>query len=170
MKPLFVLLCLGLVACGGSTISGAPSSATPKPVVQRKSSDKVSAPARFVFTRDEAFSKSKFGIDLKVYPVRDATQNQVGMVTVETTHGHRQEFYDVASFFVYYIIEGQGAFIINGHKQPVKATDIIVVPPNHKFYYAGNLKMLLVTSPSWQPENEREVRKLTNEQIEQAFR
>lgn len=106
-------------------------------------------------TREEAIPKSKHGINLWVYPV---DREEAGMVYVEVEEGHFQEFYDKASTFIYYIMEGEGTFYLNGEPTPVKATDVIVAPPMTKIYYLGKMKIVLVTAPDWKPENEVHVR------------
>lgn len=58
------------------------------------------------------------------------------------------------SEFNYYIIDGQGYFIINDEKQPVKTGDMIVLPPGTKYSFGGRLKMLLINTPRWSKEQE----------------
>ena len=106
-------------------------------------------------TREEAEQVKKHGIDLWVYKTQ---RQEAGMVYVEVEEGHFQEFYDKKSTFLYYIIEGEGTFYLNGEAVPAKATDLIVASPMTKIYYFGKMKMVLVTAPAWRPENEVHVR------------
>ena len=80
------------------------------------------------------------------------------VVHVHTDEGHFQEFYDVESAFIYYIVKGEGTFVLNDEKIEVKATDLIVIPPNTRIHYFGTMDMVLTVSPAFKPENEREVR------------
>ena len=112
------------------------------------------------FTKEESFKKSKHGINLSVYETKT---DDFGFVEIETEEGHFQEFSDKKSYFIYYILEGEGTFYLNGEATPAKPTDLIVIPPNTNIYYIGKLKMTLTTIPGWQPENEVHVRNIQKE-------
>ncbi len=56
--------------------------------------------------------------------------------------------------FNYYVIEGNGYFILNGDKQDVAKGDLVVVPPGTKYTFGGQLKMLLINTPKWSAEQE----------------
>ncbi|MBI3573037.1 MAG: DUF861 domain-containing protein [Candidatus Kerfeldbacteria bacterium] len=106
-------------------------------------------------TRKQAHIKKKHGIKLWVYP---AKQKVSEVAYIESTVGHLQEFYDKKSTFTYYILAGQGTFYLNGKAVPVKATDVVIIPPMTKIYYIGKMKMTLTTSPVWNAKNEVHVR------------
>lgn len=59
--------------------------------------------------------------------------------------------------FNYYVINGDGYFVINDERQAVKAGDLIVVPPGAKYTFGGKLKMLLISTPKWHAEQEEVV-------------
>lgn len=107
------------------------------------------------FTLKEAQEAEKHGIKLWVYNI---DREDAGVVYVEVEEGHFQEFYDLESTFIYYVIEGKGTFYLNGEEISVEATDLIVAPPKTKIYYLGKMKMTLTTVPAWKPENEVHVR------------
>lgn len=79
---------------------------------------------------------------------------------MSTTEGHFQEFIHRTSTFAYYVLEGTGAFYLDGEAVPVKKSDVIVAPPGTKIYYLGALEMILVTTPAWTEEGEVEIRKI----------
>lgn len=106
-------------------------------------------------TRDKTQLVSKHGINLWVYPVN---RKEAGLVYVKVKEGHFQEFYDKKSTFFYYIIKGKGIFYLNRRPIKAKTADILAIPPRTKIYYFGNMEMILVTTPAWQPENEVHVR------------
>jgi len=54
----------------------------------------------------------------------------------------------------YYILEGEGHFILNDAEQPVVRGDLVVVPPGTKYRFGGKLKMLLINTPHWSQEQE----------------
>jgi mannose-6-phosphate isomerase-like protein (cupin superfamily) len=98
--------------------------------------------------------KDKFGIHLSILPNFD----NCGIVVVETEVGHNQEFYDKQSSFNYFILEGSGTFFLDDEGVSVVNGDLLSVQPNVRIYYKGNLKMILITSPAWKPENEVETK------------
>jgi len=106
-------------------------------------------------SKESAERKSKFGIDLWVYKTNN---KKAGFVYIEVAKGHFEEFYNKVSTFIYYVLEGEGRFYIDGVETLVKATDLIVIPPNTKIYYLGAMKLNLITVPAWSPEDEVHVR------------
>ena len=106
-------------------------------------------------TKKEAEIKAKFGIDLWVY--KTGTE-KAGFAYIETTGGHLEEFYNKVSTFIYYILEGEGTFFLDGVATPAKATDLLVIRPNTKIYYLGKMKLNLITVPAWKLEDEVHVR------------
>ena len=106
-------------------------------------------------TKKEAVIKSKFGIDLWVY---ETNNPKAGFAYIEVNQGHLNEFYNQVSTFIYYVLEGEGQFFLNGVETPVKATDLVIIPPNTKIYYLGKMKLTLTTIPAWAAENEVHVR------------
>lgn len=56
--------------------------------------------------------------------------------------------------FDYYIIAGNGYFVIDDKKQTVKQGDLVVVPAGTKYSFGGKLKMFLINTPHWSQEQE----------------
>lgn len=110
---------------------------------------------KYKFTKKEARKFNKFGVDLVVYGENVPLAN---VVHVHVDEGHFQEFSDVESTFIYYIIRGKGTFVLNDEKVEAEATDLIVIPPKTRIHYFGNMDMVLTVSPAFKEENEREVR------------
>ena len=100
------------------------------------------------------FRKEKFGINLGVYPV----VGDCGLVLVETEIGHNQEFYDKTSTFNYLVLEGAGSFFLDDEEVKVTQGDFISIQPNTRIYYKGKMKLILLTTPPWQAENEVETK------------
>jgi mannose-6-phosphate isomerase-like protein (cupin superfamily) len=98
--------------------------------------------------------KEKFGISLDIYP----DVSGAGIVLVSTETGHNQEFYDKQSTFTYLILEGSGTFFLDDESVEVSKGDVLSIEPNTRIYYKGRLKMVLVTTPAWKPENEVETK------------
>jgi mannose-6-phosphate isomerase-like protein (cupin superfamily) len=110
---------------------------------------------KYKLTAQDAKQFNKHGIDLTVYPVNVP---MAGMVHVDVKEGHFQEFKDAKSTYIYYIIEGEGTFFLDDEKVEALATDVIVIPPNTRIHYFGTMKMVLVTTPAFNADNERHIR------------
>lgn len=106
---------------------------------------------------EDAIRIQKNGVKMKIYSdIDDCMQGAV--VYQETDKGHLEEFYHLNSAFIYYIIDGNGTFYIEGKAHTVKKADVVIIPPGSKFYYKGQLKQVCVTAPAWEPQYERHVR------------
>jgi mannose-6-phosphate isomerase-like protein (cupin superfamily) len=110
---------------------------------------------QYKFTADGAKKFNKHGVDLTVYGDSYPLAN---VVHVSVNEGHFQEFFDEKSAYIYYIISGQGLFVLNDEKVEAKATDLIVIPPKTRIYYFGTMEMTLTVSPTFDEKNERHVR------------
>lgn len=109
-------------------------------------------------TQKQTVSKHKHGMDLKVYPMNN---KKIGLVFEDVKGGHFEEFYHKKSTFTYFVLEGKGAFYLDGKKISVKATDVVTIPPLTKIYFLGKMKLLLITTPTWQPQHEVHVRDIS---------
>lgn len=58
------------------------------------------------------------------------------------------------SEFNYYILEGAGYFVFDGRQQAVTKGDLVVIPPGTSFSFGGTLRMLLINTPRWSPDQE----------------
>jgi mannose-6-phosphate isomerase-like protein (cupin superfamily) len=98
--------------------------------------------------------KDKFGIHLDVYPSMENCE----IVLAETETGHNQEFYNKKSSCNYLVIDGAGSFFLDDEEVPVQRGDFVQVFPNTRIYYKGKMKLVLITTPPWQPEDEVETK------------
>jgi quercetin dioxygenase-like cupin family protein len=110
---------------------------------------------KYRFTAKNANKFNKHGIDLVVYGENYPPAN---VVHVSVKEGHFQDFYDVKSSYVYYIIKGKGTFVLNDEKVEAEATDLIVIPPKTRIHYFGTMEMVLSVVPAFDEKNERHVR------------
>lgn len=110
---------------------------------------------RYVFTADKANKFNKYGIDLTVY---NEGYPPVNVVHVRVKKGHFEEFYDEKSAYIYFVVKGQGVFVLNDEKHEVKATDLVVIPSKTRIHYFGSMEMVLTVCPAFDQKNERHVR------------
>lgn len=97
------------------------------------------------------FSKNGFSVSLPKIDNQD-----ISICFVETKEGRDNYCMLDTSTMFYYIIEGNGTFIINNEKCLVKTNDLIEIPPKHKYTYTGYLKMLEVQTPAFNPDDVHE--------------
>lgn len=110
---------------------------------------------KYLYPYSEARTINKFGVDITIYDENVASNN---IVYEETTVGHLEEFLDEVSTHMWFIIEGKGTFVIDDEKIEAGPKDVVVVPPNKRIHYFGKMKMLLCTTPAFDPKNERHIR------------
>jgi mannose-6-phosphate isomerase-like protein (cupin superfamily) len=108
-----------------------------------------------VIRHGEAVNLEKHGVRMRVYTAEDAP---AGLVYQETESGHAEEFCHEKSAFIYYIVEGEGVYVLGGVEHRVGAGDVVVVPPGNSIYFRGRLRQVLVTVPPWEESGERHIR------------
>ncbi|PIV09175.1 hypothetical protein COS31_01220 [Candidatus Roizmanbacteria bacterium CG02_land_8_20_14_3_00_36_15] len=116
---------------------------------------------KFKFSFKDTKTKHKYGVDITLYGLNKPEAN---IVYEEVQEGHFEEFLSTKSTYMWFIIEGKGAFVINDEKISVNAKDIIAVPPNNRIHYFGKMKMILFTVPAYNEKNERHIRNIKKEE------
>lgn len=74
----------------------------------------------------------------------------------ESFKGHDKYHTNVYSRKIYYVIEGNGTFKVNGETILVKKDDVIEIPSNTEFVFAGKMRLLLIMSPAFRPQDGRD--------------
>jgi mannose-6-phosphate isomerase-like protein (cupin superfamily) len=110
-----------------------------------------------IYKKENAAVFEKHGVTMRIYNSKEQCP-QAAVAYQETLKGHAEEFYHTQSAFIFYIIEGSGTWFIENDSYEVQAGDVVIVPPNKRFYYKGCLKQVCITSPAWEPEHEHHVR------------
>ena len=109
-----------------------------------------------VLRKPKNYSFEKVGIKGKKFSVIDIT-SKTGVCQIETEGGHETTIIEHKCDFIYYVLEGNGHFEINGEKELCTKEDLVVIPSGSKFRYEGTLKMLLISTPAFYPEQEETV-------------
>lgn len=107
----------------------------------------------YILKQPKDYSFEKVGIKGKKFSVAEITQ-KAGICLIETEKGHETTLIEHECDFIYFILEGKGYFEINDCKEDCVKGDLIIVPAGSKFRYVGKLKMLLITTPAFYPEQE----------------
>ena len=103
----------------------------------------------------------KYGVNISLYDLHNPDAN---IVYEEVTEGHFEEFLSTKSTYTWFIIDGEGTFVINDEKTQVTAKDIIMVPPNKRIHYFGKMRMVLFTVPAFNAVNEKHIRDIKKEE------
>lgn len=110
-----------------------------------------------IYRKQDALSIEKYGVKMRIYNSKDQCP-AAAVVYQETETGHAEEFLHTKSHFIFYIIEGAGTWFIEDKPYAVQAGDVVIVPPNTRFYYRGKLKQVCMTSPAWEPQYEQHIK------------
>ena len=71
--------------------------------------------------------------------------------------GRKEKVRNIVSDKIFYVLEGEGEFMINGEIIPVKATDVVVVPKMTPYNYWGTMNLFLVNTPAFDPTTEEKL-------------
>lgn len=67
--------------------------------------------------------------------------------------GHDKYHTNKYSTKLYYVVDGSGKFSINGDIFEVTKEDLIVIPPNTEFVFAGKMRLLLIMNPAFRAQD-----------------
>ena len=59
---------------------------------------------------------------------------------------------------IYYVLEGNGYFTIDGRRHDVSAGVLVEVPPKVEYSYSGHMKLVVFASPAWSARNDTHTR------------
>ena len=102
----------------------------------------------FVIKEPSDYSFDKIGHKGKIFPTESITdKTQFLLLNIE--RGIDVTLRQRGCDYVYYVLEGQGYFEINGVREDCAAGDLVMIPAGNKFIYKGKMKMLLNCTPPW---------------------
>lgn len=111
---------------------------------------------QFVFHEPDHIDFDRFGHTGKFFGTHS---DMTGHLIIETVGGYQKSLIQHECEYSYYVIDGSGKFIANGQSYPCAEGDLIVIPPGNVFTFEGNLKMLLINTPTYTPEQNEELPK-----------
>jgi mannose-6-phosphate isomerase-like protein (cupin superfamily) len=109
---------------------------------------------QFIFRGADAKTVKRPGYSITFFRDDDLSPN---IVYIDVEKDHLTEWYSDTATQSWYVIEGKGTFVLDDKKYEVGAGDLIVVPPKVKKYYFGKMKMILITTPKFNPDDEHKV-------------
>ena len=102
--------------------------------------------------KGKTFSRNE--VDVKLPD--EVNYKDISICRVETKTGRNNACLLDKSTIFYYVIEGNGQFIVNDEKVDVATNDLIEILPQNKYTYQGNLKMLEILSSRFDEEEVHE--------------
>ena len=78
---------------------------------------------------------------------------EISITMEDCFSGHDYYHTNIYSAHIYYIVEGAGKFKINGDIIEVKQGDVIEIPSNTEFVFVGKMKLLLIMTPGFRPQD-----------------
>jgi len=104
------------------------------------------------FTLERAFQFGWEGLKGWAYnSANDFPRASAAIFEVTTHHGKVKS---TISDRVYYVLEGNGDFVVGEEVVHVKAQDVVIVPKNTPYDYRGKMRLFLVHVPAYDESGE----------------
>ena len=84
----------------------------------------------------------------------EITNKNISIDIEDVYKGHEKYCKSLVSTFIYYVLDGTGIFKIENNKYNVVQGDVIEIPSNTEFVFAGKMKLLLIMNPDFNKDNE----------------
>ncbi|KKW41765.1 MAG: Cupin 2 domain-containing protein [Candidatus Magasanikbacteria bacterium GW2011_GWA2_56_11] len=108
-----------------------------------------------LFSLQNAQKVSRPGFTAYVYNSKEEHPG-LNTVYVDCFAGH-EKVYVKNSRRLYFVIEGEGIFHLNGEEHAVRPNDVVVIEPMAEYAYTGKMKLFEVNCPATGSEDEVEV-------------
>ena len=105
----------------------------------------------YTFTTNKTPSYTQRGLKGYKFPIKN---KELEIYFVDVEKGHDTFIISRKITHIYYILEGEGYFIIEGKRCNVVPGMLVEVPPNVEYSFSGRMKMLLIMIPPWFKGNE----------------
>lgn len=69
-------------------------------------------------------------------------------------NGNHGEIKSIGEDRIYFILTGEGKFIINNEENTVEPNDLIYIPMNTPYNVIGKMKFLMISSPEFNAKND----------------
>jgi len=108
----------------------------------------------FVYNQpnDKHFERS--GLRGYLFPTKN---KNLEIYLVESESGHGGKIISETISHIYYILEGEGEFEIDGEIYHATKGQVVEIPKGHVFDYKGKMKMILLLEPPFSPELVKDV-------------
>lgn len=107
----------------------------------------------YVLTEPEEITFERAGIRGRMFPAAALT-SEADFTIVETDAGQSLALIEHETDVIYYVLEGDGQFIIDDTPEECHPGNLVIIPQGTKFTYQGRLKMLEICTPPWEESQE----------------
>lgn len=88
---------------------------------------------------------------MKIHEYKFSPKYSGALIEINGNHG---KVMDLKSDRIYFILSGNGFFIMNGRKHAVSRGDLVFVPKKTPYNIIGKMKFFLVNSPAFDPKED----------------
>jgi len=85
------------------------------------------------------------------YPM-DTSEISIGVAEITGRYPDEGYALNHACSEMGFILEGKGTLVTEKRQIDLFPGDVVYIPPGEKFYWEGNFKVVLPTSPAWSPQ------------------
>ena len=78
---------------------------------------------------------------------------EISITLEDCFKGHDKYHKNIYSSKIYYCIDGKGKFKVAGEIINIEKGDLIEIPKNTEFVFAGKMKLLLIMVPAFRPQD-----------------
>jgi len=90
------------------------------------------------------------------YPIGDKDIN-IAYVEVSGRYPEKGRVTNEKCKEMAYIIEGKGKIVVEGKEIELIEKDVVLFEPGERYYWEGNMKMIVSCAPAWYSEQHKEV-------------
>ena len=102
-----------------------------------------------IIKENEALEKKVGPMLIKDYKINPNFSGT--LITIDGTHGLMK---NIKEDRIYFVIEGEGKFIVNGEETIVSKNDLIFVPKNTPYNIIGKMTYFLLCTPEFKAEDD----------------
>ena len=109
----------------------------------------------YVFTRPEHPVFIQKGLKGFPFPLKN---KEADLIFADVEKGLEWFIISKKITHIYYVIDGQGFFTIEGQRYDVKPGMVVEIPPGIEYSYSGTMKVLLIHAPPFFEGNNQIIR------------
>jgi len=109
---------------------------------------KAPTPARWIVRRGEDLEefRSVCGFRKSVLTKEDQTRISISHLRINESREHYHKVMEE----IYYVLEGEGAILLDGERVPICAGDAVVIRPGVRHHSEGDIEVLILCSPPYE--------------------
>lgn len=85
----------------------------------------------------------------------DNDKMDMAVATISGRYPEENRVTNAISNELVYVCEGEGKIFIENQEQQISAGDVILIEPGEKYYWEGDLTLLMTCNPIWTPEQHK---------------